>query len=153
MVRVVTRGNESVRAFFPVSATKDAATVGGCSGTGGKMTASRATTYQGIGRLRKWSGEAEPLKQKRQARTALLDACLTNSRGALEVERPFLSGPRLLRAQHDAHRLGLHIDIPRGDAGPHEVRVMRRGQGVGPGIEEIEHADAHVEVVHAFALG
>ncbi len=49
MVRVVTSGSESVRTFFPVSATTDGATDGVCSETGGKMTASRATKYQGIG--------------------------------------------------------------------------------------------------------
>src|SRR5258708_10283487 len=83
MVRVVTSGSESARTFLPVSATADGATDGVCSGTGGKMTASRATKYQGIG-CGSGSGaeKIEPTKQKRPARTALLDACLTSSRVA-----------------------------------------------------------------------
>src|SRR5258708_36834398 len=49
MVRVVTSGSESVRAFLPVSAAADGATDGACSGTGGKRTASRAPKNPAMG--------------------------------------------------------------------------------------------------------
>src|SRR5260370_9289584 len=48
MVRVVTSGSESVRAFLPVSAAADGATDGACSGTGGERTGGRGTQKQVI---------------------------------------------------------------------------------------------------------
>src|SRR2546425_297657 len=58
--------------------------------------------------------------------------------GALNREGPLLARRGLLRPQHDAHRLGVEIEIPRSDARPHEILVNLEREHVGAGVEELE---------------
>src|SRR5882762_7848283 len=63
-----------------------------------------------------------------------------------DAERPHLTRRRLLGAQHDTHRVGLELDLPRGDAGPHELLAVTRGQPLGRRIQELHQLHALLEV-------
>src|SRR5438046_6871455 len=70
---------------------------------------------------------------------------------ALDAESPDLPRGRILRPQHDAHRVRLEIDVPSGDAGTNEFLGIFRREPLRSRVEELHQLHAHLEVGAAVA--
>src|SRR6266566_2187448 len=66
--------------------------------------------------------------------------------GFLDAQRSDLPWRRILRPEHDPHRVGIEIDFPGGNAGPDELLGIVGCEPLGGGVEEFHELHAHLEI-------
>src|SRR5713226_7018476 len=71
--------------------------------------------------------------------------------GLLDTQRSDLPWCRILRPEHDPHRVGIEIDLPSGNARPDELLGVIGREPFGGGIEEFHQLHAHLQIAAAIA--